>query len=82
MLDHVSVSEAVGLSPRPYPRCTNTVGLGRFSLPFPKEWQHSAVQFEPTHEDFRVVGYSPENQRVTRLFSVNTDSAPLSVTRK
>jgi len=53
--DHVSVIEAVGLSPRPYPRCTNTVGLGRFSLPFPKEWQHSAVLFEPTHEDCRVV---------------------------
>ena len=53
--DHVSVIEAVGLSPRPYPRCTNTVGLGRFSLPFPQEWQHSAVLFEPTHEDCRVV---------------------------
>ncbi|MGA3318588.1 MAG: hypothetical protein ABSC64_19395, partial [Candidatus Korobacteraceae bacterium] len=33
-------------------------------------------------DDFCIVGHSPENQRVTRLFSVNTDSAPLSVTRK
>jgi hypothetical protein len=29
-----------------------------------------------------MVGYSPENKRVSRLLSVTTDSAPLSRARK